>query len=826
MLELSQRKTDMARRASRKKPKTKSKDKKEGFIFKINTPQSSLVKIFQSKKNQLRKTTKRLQEKTNLSRKYLIFYLSFARLRFLNFFRYQVSYYIRKRRFLIGTSLYLLAISVLIYFFNLNINPQLLNSDAVTFFTASGAMIGGILAIIFALSILLMDKAEKIPVGFYDVAAKDRTHNIIFILISLCSLILFTLAIAYGTLHLGLSKYAIELALFLISFAFYLVFLLYQRVLSKLNPNYVLREVHRLTLKELAKVKSRAEEIAEVLAKDPKIDKAVTKETILAKSYQYFRPDINRLNASFNYLYDYHDRLVSNREYSSASGVLEIIESILIKYFQIRKESSVILPSGYLLITTSDSKEFLTPILERLLAVGEEYMRNNNNTGITKVVYIFRDLSLVSSEVKYVTGKGSDNPILEQCRGYFDQLMDSAVKLKSLEGTFQGALAYKDLGIMAVRKNLMHEMSPVFNTLEELAISGLVNRQDGVLSECIKSYNGILIELILSSKYHLEIKLKSLLEKLQNIILLSYISVAGGGLQGNYLTQTSLALPFDTLKSCIFNLAKRVEEKKKPEEMSNLKSSFFVAVEETRSMLRYLSEKMKNADHLLINTFGSVIADIGELLLELSVNPKWNPEKNQLLEQVGWYIYQPSWFTHEVNKIKDNLSFGSLVEAVTKIGLKALQVGNTEIAIEAEKIIKSFAVDMIQKEDDSRSRFGFTEPRIMEKACYIGILALKLDKKEVVEALKPLIKEFETAYQSFWFPDGKEPTSPKKIQLMIEIMQISDEAGEYRDPLNSRILDDSRERLLELVNKDDIDKFIYEIWKVKHERSTSTRMFP
>jgi len=38
-------------------------------------------------------------------------------------------------------------------------------------------------------------------------------------------------------------------------------------------------------------------------------------------------------------------------------------------------------------------------------------------------------------------------------------------------------------------------------------------------------------------------------------------------------------------------------------------------------------KKMKNADHLLINTFADEIANIGELLLDLSVNTKWNPEK-------------------------------------------------------------------------------------------------------------------------------------------------------------------------------------------------------
>lgn len=768
--------------------------------------------------NTFRKKTKKILGKYDLGKKYLVFYAFYTRLRVINFFRYDVSYLFRKYRFYLGSVAYFSFLFLCLYLFDLNIKSQFSNSDAITFFTAAGAMVGGILAIIFALSILLMDKAEKIPVGFYDIAAKDRVHNVIYILISACSLALFAFAIAHGSLHLGLSKYSLETALFLIGVTFYLVFLLYQRVLDRLNPNFVLSEIHRLALKELESVKKRAEEIASVLGKDPKIDKDVSKETVLAKSYQYFRPDINRINAALSYLYDYHDRLISNREYSSAANVLRAVESILVKYFETRKESSVVLPSGFVFAPTSDSKEFLTPVLERLMAIGEEYMRNNNNTGITNVVRVFRDLCLAASDIKYVIGRKAENPILEQCRGYLDQLMDSAVRLKSLEGTFQGAVVYKDLGVVAVKKNLYHEFSPVLNTLEEVAISGLVNRQDAVLSESINSYNAILVELIFSSGLNLEIELKSLLEKVSNVILLAYISVLGGGLQGNYLTQTSLALPFETLRDCIFELAKRIEKKIKPEDMRKEKSVFFEVVEETRRTLRSLSEKMKNADHLLINTFGIVIADIGELLLDLSVNPKWNPEKTQLQNQARWYIHQPTWFTHDVPKINSNLAFDSLVEAVAKMGLKALQVSDNETAIESVKIIKGFAVDMLEKEDNSRSRFGFTEPRIMEKACYIGILALKLEKNNVVEALKPLIVEFENAYVAKWFPDDREPSSPKKDQLLREVMQLADEAGQYRDRLNSRILDDSKERLLEMIGRADVEKFIFTIWKVRIEK--------
>lgn len=794
--------------------KHENKTKKSNFDYKSKLKLIKKKLAFSKRINQLRRFLKKIATKLVLGKKYFVFYIFFIRLRILNFFRYNVSNFLRKRRFVLSSAGYFSILFVFAYFFDKNVTPTLLNGDAVTFFTAAGAMVGGILAIIFSLNILMMDKAEKIPTGFYDIAAKDRIHNLIYILISGCSLLLFAFAVAHGTLHMGLSKYALEVALLLIGIVFYLVFILYQRVLNKLNPNYVLIEIRKLALNELNKIKRRAEEIAKVLSKDPDIDQAVTNQTILAKSYQYLNPDLYKITLSLNYLFDYHDRLVSNRERSSAENVLQIIETILVKYFETRKESSVVLPTGYLLATTSDSRDFLTPVLERLIAVGEEYMRNNNATGITKVVRVFRNLCVVASDIRYVTGREVENPILGQCRGYFDQLMDSAVKFKSLEGLFQGAIAYKDLGIISVQKNMFYEMTPVFDTLEEIAIAGLINNQEAVLSESINSFNGILTELVLTSNFNTEIKLKSLLEKVENIIFLAYISVSNGGLRGNYLTQTSLALPFQTLRACIYRLAQKIEGMNTPEEMRETKSVFFDVVEETRRTLRSLSEKMKNADHLLINTFAEEIANIGELLLDLSVNPKWNPDKRELESQAGWYIHQPEWFTSDVPKIKSNLSFDSLVEAVAKIGLKAVQVGNTEIAIDSGKIIKRFAVEMLEKEEGTR--FGFTEPRIMERACFVGILAQKLGKVEVVTAIKPLILEFEAAYIAKWFPDDREPSSPKKNQLMLELFQLADESVEYGRA--SRILDDSREQLLALVTRADIEEFIFTIWGVRIER--------
>ncbi len=777
---------------------TEESEKVEQYKYRV----VKLKEIFQKIKSKVKKVDYKRILKT------LDFQISLRKFSVVNALKIYVLQKIKNKLFVIISFLYFLFLFTLAYSFEIYIGSSLDIDNAITFFTAAGSMVGGILAIIFSLNILLMDKAEKIPTGFYDIAASDKSQNFIYFLISGCSLFLFVSSLIYGRIHIGYSKYALEIALIVLGLVFYLVFLLYRRVLKKLNPIHVMNEVYGLAIKELKRIKRKAEYIAKILKKNPDLDGSISEETVIAKSYEFLQPDLRKINASLNYLFDYHDRLITNRERSSAEEVLDIIQSILSEYIKTRRNTSTIIPTYFLITSISDSNAFLTPVLERLQAIAEEYMKENNTTGITKIIRLFRDMYKISSEINYVTGRRTDNPILSLFRGYLDQIVESSVKLNSLEGLFQSAIVYKDLGIISIQKSLCYEMTPVFNTLEKISFAGMTLNHEVVMTEAINSLNALLHELIQTSHHNLEIKLRPLVEKIQNIVYLSYMSHRSGTLRENYFSLTSLSTPFEVFRDSLLILARKVEETE--EESREYKRSFLIATEELRRLLRNLSDSIKNADHILIGTFGKVIEDIGVVLLELSVNPKWENEKRELVNQASWYIHQPEWFTSDVPKIKSNQSFDSLVEAVSKIGIKAVQVGNLEIATVSVEIIQKFALEMLEKEEGTS--YGYTEPRIMERACYVGIIALKSNLQQVVDRVKVLIEEFETAYVAKWFPDGREVSSPKKNQLLVELFELIDASRQF-DRLD-RILDNSREVVLELVNTQDIKAFITRIWGI------------
>lgn len=759
-------------------------------------------------------------------KKNVIFRFYLWKLKLVSRLRYQIFPFLNSHKNTLGFIAYfsiLLGCAILLGRF---IDPAFPKGDAVTFFTAVAAMIGGILAIIFSLSILLMgNAAERIPVGFYETVAKDSFHSFIFFLISTCSLTAFVFSLLFGKLGLGLSVASFQTTLVLVGAVFYFTFLFYQRVQQRLNPANVLKIASNQALKKLDSIYKRAEEIAEVLMKQPKLDKKVTKQEALATSYQYLQPELAYINSRLNYLYDYHGKLVASNERSSALGVLQVITQILQKYFQTRKDSSFVLPAGFLLATTSDSRAFLTPPLERMVAVGENYMRDNDNEGVTRVVSIFVQLCQSASQINYLTKHKVESPILEQCRGYLGQLLDSAIKFNYQEALFQGAVAYSQITPIAIKQGLHHEFISVYDMLDKIAVSALTNRFNVVLGEVINTYTAIMSQMISARYFNLEIELGSLMEHLRKIILYAYVSMTAGVLEDSFATQTNLTVPFDSLSSLIFQMAKAVTEAKTDDEEKEWKHVFFVTVEELRSTLRYLSEKMKNPNHILVNTFGDMIADIGCLLLDLTENDKWKEDKKELEKQIGWYIFQTEWFAHDVKKIRDNPAFDSLVEVAAKIGLRALQRNQDQTAKDAIKIISNFAHKMLLHEEGDA--YGYTEPRIMERACYIGILALKLNKKDIMEELRKYIKPFEEAYAKKWFPEEMPESqgipSITKDQLKMEVHGIIRDMRHRRGLLP--ILDRSSEVLVQLVNEEDVNKFIWEVWKVKIETKEGGGMF-
>lgn len=693
--------------------------------------------------------------------------------------------------------------------------PHNLNKEFVSsIFLGEAAVIGTVLTIGFSFSIFLIQHAaQNLPSGFYKLITRYIVHDIIFFASTLLILGLFVFALLNGNLGYGLSNIAVQFSLFVLGTSLYLMFFLYYKVGQKVDPFNVLNEIKNRQLSYLASVRKMAEKFARLLKINPSPKEKVSKETALAIVFSQMPQQLSRVNNEVQYMFDYHDKVLNNQEKQLALYTLGQIGVVLQKYFDIRKDSSLMLPYG-LLGRTSDSQSFLTPSLERFVSTGKSYIRIYNNEGITQIINVLTNLALSSSEIKFTPPLRGENPIFGQCRGYLDMLMDVAITFKYEEALFQATSAYRRLGLMSIEKELPLERSSIYTTLYKIGFSSVTSQQQIVFEYVIQAYVSYLSMLIEKKYFNLEMEIDNIFKHIDNLVLANFLTIkAFDSIQNRRYSQEVLALPYKVMESALYAIVKQIKNLSGDELRKNQRV-FEVIAEQLRSSLRTLSEKMGSADHLLVDNLANITGNVGSLIIKLSSDKKWIQKKRELDKIAGWYIHQPYWFTHEVKVIDNNLSFRSLPEAVAQMGINALKQDMDELVKGAISDIHLFAILMLEKE--KRPSYGFTEPRIMELACHIGIIALKLGKTDIVDFLKEKISDFEIQYKKLWFPKDEDDTrsSIKKDQLMIEVMNLIDKVGSSHTSDLPPFQEEER-LVLSMIDKQDILKFIKKIWGVK-----------
>jgi hypothetical protein len=234
--------------------------------------------------------------------------------------------------------------------------------------------------------------------------------------------------------------------------------------------------------------------------------------------------------------------------------------------------------------------------------------------------------------------------------------------------------------------------------------------------------------------------------------------------------------------------------------------------------LRNLAENVKSCDTSLTDSIGRLISNINELIVDLILDNEFAKEKDDLITRLSWNIHLPYWFAHYDEKFDaGSMHFYVLTESVVNAGILASErLNNKELVLGSISCLYSMTEQALQK---GTSPYGFDEPRILEKACYLGILALKKGWTNVFIDVALKIYEFEKKYFDKYFaniPAGIDPEklSPSKDQLLKELLKWRDNFDYERMNGVLRIRDDAEAVMYSLVVPLDIDRFIFEVWGV------------
>ena len=116
-------------------------------------------------------------------------------------------------------------------------------------------------------------------------------------------------------------------------------------------------------------------------------------------------------------------------------------------------------------------------------------------------------------------------------------------------------------------------------------------------------------------------------------------------------------------------------------------------------------------------------------------------------------MHQPEWFLSDNDNFEVGQSVKGLVDAVTHIGLTAIEKKKFDIALEAMGIIIKFAEKDLKNKN--RKGLGFSEPRIFEKAFYLAILLKKHKQIAFIPGFKKSVKDIGNSnYSVFVYDDS------------------------------------------------------------------------
>jgi len=727
-------------------------------------------------------------------------------------------------------TIYILVILFFTFYFLPNNLPFNTNGgELVQIFVGLGAALAGVISIIFTIStFLIQNAASSFSAGFYDVVIKDRSRNIIYGFVFFSSLLFFLFAFLSATSLVSsicFQNITSVVSILILSIVFPLLLHLLKKIEVKINPFSGLKSVRDITISDLDKLKNYADKVASLTTQNPEADKE-NEGLFKAQIFNANKTILDQINNRLAYLFDFHDKSVSAKEKKLALAVIDVIIQIISKYFEVRSGSSLIVPSGILLATESDSQSFLTPNLERLVSTGRNYITEGNDEGASRIVLALGSLCFVANKIEPARkGVGfNENPVLSQCLGYLGQYLDEAIKYSNTETLFQGAKWLGSIGVLVADKHDDLALSTVFSSLFKVASYGVLGMSAVhriVYQETFKSYTSILNKLIQVRYFNARLHIKTIFDHLTALLSVTFPTINNRTMQSSFDTVTGISSIFEGIQQTVFELIDRIQNTEDGRDRDSDKSLLFEVVENLTNTTRAIAEKIKNADHLLVGTISKTVSNICEAFIELSEDPLWNSEKNQLILSATHLLYQPYSFVYHASKIEDTLNgFDEIVEAYARVGLKALEKNIPELAKISVDKIHNISVQMLEKE--SSTRFGFTEPRIMVRACYIGIYALKINNTELLDKLKVAIKDFETKYATFWFsnlPEGYTPTRPGPDQLLQEVVELKDNyddySGEYGRQMRRQFMNRSEDLLISKIDKDDIDKFTLEIWNTQ-----------
>jgi len=688
------------------------------------------------------------------------------------------------------------------------------------YLVAIGVMAGGTIAIVFAISVFLLQNASDLYSSpFLDSYIHDWRERFIYSTVILVTLGCLGSGVLVGGMQSLTSAAATAIvvsSLGLVGVVFALIDWQYQNVRQKINPVRAIRFLQARALDSIERFRADAVRTAGVLTAN---DADLSEELALATVYNRFlEPQVDDLDGQLEKLIEVALRLGENQEIGACKVGLAATFRVVDKYIETRSTSSLVVPSTVaLLAVESDSQNLLARSFERLNKVGERFIRTGEDELVLHVMTGYAGLGLKAARMSFVGGR-RENPIFGQISAYFGFLVDTGIRVKSMETVFQGSRIVGRLGSVSARHGLTTSLHVLRDKLMEAFAFGLTEKHSIVVDQCTGQIHQTIEAVFRGQGLVRRHEFGSLLDNLAQISGTVVAYTKAGLIPDDFAWRSSATKGYDEFPSLLGAILRRYQELSDPDDKARFRGDLAEFFKELGSSLRKLAETAKSADTLLAGSVARLVFEAGHLMLALTQDDEFSDIRASLRKQLSWYAHLPAWFAYHATKFDGGShAFHELTDSVAKIGILAWErLEDEDLARACAESLHSMADHCLTKSTNS---YGYDAPRVLTKACYLGILALKRGWHDLFYVVRQNVHDFEPKHVAKHLsnlPAGIDAMNhnvmglPSHDQLLRELLDWR------RDMLRgtgASMLSDSGDMMQTLVTVHDLDRFVFEVWR-------------
>jgi len=648
---------------------------------------------------------------------------------------------------------------------------QFKNLDAI--FVTSAGLIGTMLALVFSLSIIPIQRAaESFTPSVIRLYSKDKVTHAIFIVLAIFCLVSFIMA-AGGFIGLQ-ARSLLPVQIFVIAAALDLLRWHHRRVTHLLQPGEAVSllsdEIKRNIDLAQQRVSHQAQTYRRSLQKEEKIPRS--QRDLESDLYAWSHYDV-LLNGLLGEFAETALKAVSRRETYTAQVAVSAMSEAACYYLDRRKDNLVLSLKEGTLIFGSDVDVVLKPILEHFKDINRDAVIRKAETTSIHVAQALGRIASHTANLKAHVFREHTAPLTWLPLGYLRACVEVAQREGLDDAALQGSSVFLSVGQGAPENVQATDVHlHVIEGCDKIAKRFMVSGKDALANESVKDMMTLVHHLMDKKHFQLNEITRAVLEKLE---VLAPLAVAREKDLGLFLVSPPLAPAYDLASPVsLAYLVGKTALLIRQEDMKNRVNPYGQLIALNNIIYRHFRSLAENVDlgssFLLWHITRTIkhICHTSLVLLEFPAKDNLGSIPTELAGQISWYLTF-FWVAFSKTTMIDLERAKDACDVLAYVGMSFFNAGYPDLAETSASNITSI-VNSYCKAANSPSPYGVAH--LLMFIWYIRRLAVVKDNKTMMTKSDESMEKPRVLRQDQW-PLVQEALETEKKHLEKELHEVS-----------------------------------------------------